>query len=198
MKHSLTTLILGTLLGLYMPAQALTLHDMDFPEQLEATADSPELFLRGAAVRRVYGMVDTYVGLLYTADNNLSHDELISADKARRMVFHVTSSRVSARRFTNAIEEGLALNISEEDMQAIAPRVQELTQLFNHRFVEGTVGSIEWVPAAQHSRIVIDGEVRGTVPGKDLNDALLRIWIGERPVSERFKREVLGVTAAAD
>ena len=52
------------------------------------------------------------------------------------------------------------------------------------------------VPSEQVSRIVINGIVRGSVPGKDLNDALLRIWVGEHPVSDRFKQQVLGVAKA--
>lgn len=185
-------LLLSLLLSAALPASALTLHDIEFPEQLDATALSPQLHLRGASVRRVYGVVDTYVGALYVANDARSNAELLDANEARRMEFHVTSSRVSAKRFTSAILEGLALNISQEQREALAPRVTRLTELFDHKFVQGTIGSIEWVPQTQESRIVIDGKVRGSVPGKDLNDALLKIWIGEKPVSERFKREVLG------
>lgn len=177
-------------------ATALTLNEREFPQQIAATATSPELILLGGSVRRVYGMVDTYIGLLYSSEKFASAQDLLASNSARRMEFHVTSNRISARRFTNAIEEGLALNVSNDEMKKLSSRMKQLTALFDHRFTEGTVGSIEWVPALKVSRVVIDGKVRGSVPGKDLNDALLKIWIGDNPVSERFKQQVLGLASA--
>jgi hypothetical protein len=174
------------------PLWAITVENVDVPDVVPATADSPEMTLRGASVRRVYGFVEVYVGALYLKNSALEDKEIIRVDDPRRMVFYVTSERVSARRFTNAIQEGLAINITTGEMAAMSERVNQLVSLFDHKFVEGTVGYIEWVPDLQESRIVIDDTVRGSVPGKDLNDALLKIWIGDHPVSERFKEEVLG------
>lgn len=188
----LRTLLLTLLLAASGHLWAITVENVNVPELLPATASTPELTLRGASVRRVYGFVEVYVGALYLQDNTIPDDEVVRVDNSRRMVFYLTSERVSARRFTNAIQEGLAINITKGEMAAMNSRVAQLVSLFDHRFVAGTVGYIEWVPDEQVSRIVIDDKVRGTVPGKDLNDALLKIWIGDHPVSERFKEEVLG------
>ena len=186
------SILLTILLTTVAQANALILKDIEIPSILPATKDSPELQMRGASIRKVYGFVESYVGVLYVADNNLSDEQIIPADVSRRMTFYVTSSRVSARRFTNAIHEGLSINVSKEQMDAMSDRLAQLVALFDHKFVEGTIGYIEWVPEQQVTRITIDGKVRGTVAGKDLNDALLAIWIGDHPVSERFKEEVLG------
>ncbi|MCA6058442.1 MULTISPECIES: chalcone isomerase family protein [Oceanospirillaceae] len=188
----LRTLMMTLLLTATGPLWAITVENVDVPDVVPATADSPEMTLRGASVRRVYGFVEVYVGALYLKNSALEDKEIIRVDDPRRMVFYVTSERVSARRFTNAIQEGLAINITTGEMAAMSERVNQLVSLFDHKFVEGTVGYIEWVPDLQESRIVIDDTVRGSVPGKDLNDALLKIWIGDHPVSERFKEEVLG------
>jgi len=186
------SLLLSFLLTVAFSAQSLTVEDVEVPEILPATKDSPELHLRGASVRRVYGFVEVYVGALYVADNTLTDDQIIDSDVARRMTFYVTSSRVSARRFTNAIQDGLSINVSKEKMAELSEGLEQLVSLFDHKFVEGTVGFIEWHPESQSTVIAIDGNVRGSIPGKDLNDSLLKIWIGEKPVSERFKKEVLG------
>lgn len=186
------SLLLSFLLMWALQAQALTLEGVDVPERLPATKDSPELHMRGASIRRVYGFVEVYVGALYIGDNTLADEQIIDADVARRMTFYVTSSRVSARRFTNAIQDGLSINVSKEKMEELSERLEQLVSLFDHKFVEGTVGYIEWHPESQSTIIAIDGNVRGSIPGKDLNDSLLKIWIGEKPVSERFKKEVLG------
>lgn len=185
-------LITFLLVLIVYPTQALVIDDITIEEIIPATADAPEMYLKGASMRRAYAIVDTYIGLLYVEDKTLTGNQLIAADQARRMVFHVVSSRVSARRFTNAINEGLSINIPQQQMKAIKPRVDQLVSLFDHKFVQGTIGYIQWDPENQLSHIVIDGVEKGTVAGKDLNDAMLKIWIGEHPVSERFKREVLG------
>lgn len=187
--------LLASLLS-FNSAQAITIFKLDFPDLHQATELSPELYLRGASVRKVYGIVNTYVGLLYVADKNLAPEDIVESDVSRRMEFHLISNRVTSRRFINVIEEGLALNTTREQMVAIEPRLLKLFELFDYKFVKGTVGFIEWVPSEQVSRIVINGIVRGSVPGKDLNDALLRIWVGEHPVSDRFKQQVLGVAKA--
>ena len=186
------SIVLLILLSCSFLANAITIKDIDIPEIIPARQDNPEMPMRGAAIRRVYGFVESYVGVLYVADPTLTDEQIGNADVARRMTFYVTSSRVSARRFTNAIHDGLSINISKKEMVELDDSLQQLTNLFDHKFVEGTVGYIEWVPEAQETRIAIDGEVRGAVKGKKLNDALLKIWIGEHPVSERFKQQVLG------
>ncbi|WP_430462982.1 chalcone isomerase family protein [Thalassolituus sp. LLYu03] len=183
---------LALMLTCVAQVQALTLKDIEIPAIIPATKDSPEMVMRGASIRKVYGFVESYVGVLYVANNTLADDDIVIADEARRMTFYVTSSRVSARRFTNAIHEGLSINVTKAEMDAMSDRLAQLVALFDHKFVEGTIGFIEWVPDLQTTRVTIDGKVRGTVDGKDLNDALLKIWIGDHPVSERFKEEVLG------
>jgi hypothetical protein len=40
--------------------------------------------------------------------------------------------------------------------------------------------------------VVVNGEVKGRVPGEEFNRALLRIWFGERPVDDSLKRAMLG------
>lgn len=176
--------------------ETVTVFGQDFPTKLLATTTSPELYLQGASVRKVYGIVNTYVGLLYVGEKKIQADQIVAADITRRMEFHLLSNRVTSRRFVNVIEEGLALNTTREEMEQIEPRVQQLFKLFDYKFMKGTIGWIEWVPEEQVSRVVINGEIKGAVPGKDLSDALLRIWIGDHPVSERFKREVSGASTA--
>lgn len=187
-------ILLGSLLSFTVQAAGtVTVFGQEFPTELKATQDSPHLYLQGASVRKVYGMVNTYVGLLYVSDKNIEAEKIASSNISRRMEFHLLSNRVTSRRFVNVIEEGLALNTTREEMERIEPRVQKLFELFDYKFVKGTIGWIEWVPTEQASRVVINGENRGSVPGKDLSDALLRIWVGDHPVSDRFKREVLGL-----
>ena len=48
------------------------------------------------------------------------------------------------------------------------------------------------------TRITINNEVKGVIPGKDYFKAMLSIWIGENPVGRSFKNEVLGLKTQKD
>ncbi|MBU2039934.1 MAG: chalcone isomerase family protein, partial [Gammaproteobacteria bacterium] len=61
----LRTLMMTLLLTATGPLWAITVENVDVPDVVPATADSPEMTLRGASVRRVYGFVEVYVGALY-------------------------------------------------------------------------------------------------------------------------------------
>jgi hypothetical protein len=39
--------------------------------------------------------------------------------------------------------------------------------------------------------VTIAKEEKGVIPGKDFNDALLRIWLGEKPVNKGLKEQLL-------
>ena len=46
---------------------------------------------------------------------------------------------------------------------------------------------------ATGTSVRIRGEIKGAIPGKDFNDALLACWIGPKPgPGEKFKSGVLG------
>ena len=106
----------------------MTIKGIDIPEIIPANKDNPEMNMRGAAIRKVYGFVESYVGVLYVADSGLDDEQIVDADIARRMTFYVTSSRVSARRFTNAIHDGLSINISKQEMAELDDSLQQLTK----------------------------------------------------------------------
>ncbi|HRH73849.1 MAG TPA: chalcone isomerase family protein, partial [Zoogloea sp.] len=56
----------------------------------------------------------------------------------------------------------------------------------------GTQVRIDWLPASG-TRLSIGNETRGKdIPGEDFFRALLRIWIGDKPVDEDLKNALLG------
>lgn len=186
--------VLVFLLSLFMPvsALALTIGDFEIPQVIPASSEHPELKLNGASMRVLYGVVDTYVGKLYTENPTEDEKALVEADEYKRMVFKVAMKRISGRRIAKAMYDALQLNLSQEEALSLEARLQLLTDLFSSSLKKGEEGYIEWVPGVG-SRIVIKDEVKGIIPGKDLNDAIFNIWVGEKPVSARFKRQVLGL-----
>lgn len=188
-KRLVAVFLLATLA---FPSWSLTIDGYEIAQIIPATSQHAELKLNGASMRILYGVVDTYIGKLYVENPTTDAEELIAADEYKRMVFQVSLKRVSGRRMATALYEALQLNTTREEAIQIETRIQQVVEMFDTRLKRGENGYIEWVPG-KGSRVVVGGEEKGIVPGKDLNDAILRIWIGENPVGETFKRQVLGL-----
>lgn len=171
---------------------ALTIDGYEIPQVIPATSDHAELKLNGASMRVVYGVVDSYIGKLYLEHPVTDEKALVEADEFKRMTFQVVMKRISGRRMAKAMYDALQLNLSAEEAINLEARLQTMVDMFDSSLRQGQEGYIEWVPGVG-SRIVIKGEVKGIIPGKDLNDAILNIWVGDNPVGTTFKRQVLGL-----
>lgn len=180
------------LLILSIPSSALTIGGYEIPKVIPATSDHAELKLNGASMRILYGVVDTYIGKLYVENPVTDAGALIEADEYKRMVFQVVMKRVSGRRIAKAMYDALQMNLSKEDAIELETRLQMLVSMFDSSLKKGQESYLEWVPD-KGSRIVLNGEVKGMIPGKDFYDAILKIWIGDNPVGATFKRQVLGL-----
>ena len=192
-----TLLSLLLIMGIFSTSHARSVAGFDFPDIIPASAEHEEMRLTGAAVRTMYYLVDAYVGLLYVGETSRDPRQLISQNTSKRLVYHILVSRVSGRRIATAMYESLQLNLTREEALAMDDRLQQLVTMFDSKMVRGDVGYVEYVPQTQASKVVINGETKGTIAGKDLFDALMRIWIGDHPVSARFKQEILGPDKAS-
>jgi hypothetical protein len=180
------------LLMLPLSSSALTIDGYEIPQIIPATSDHAELKLNGASMRILYGVVDTYIGKLYVENPTTDPDALIAADEYKRMVYKIVLKRISGRRIAKAMYDALQLNVTREEALLMEDRLQLLVTMFDSSLRKGQESYVEWVPS-KGSRIVLDGAVKGIIPGKDLYDALMKIWIGENPVGGTFKRQVLGL-----
>ena len=171
---------------------ALTIGDYEIAQVIPATSEHAELRLNGASMRILYGVVDTYIGKLYVENPVTDEEALVASDEYKRMVFQVVMKRISGRRMAKAMYDALQINLSPEEALKLEERLLLMVDMFEGSLKRGQEGYIEWVPE-QGSRIVINGEVKGILPGKDLNDAILNIWVGENPVGATFKRQILGL-----
>ena len=65
---------------------------------------------------------------------------------------------------------------------------------FNAMFpgvVEGDVIYLDYIPGTG-TRVTINNERKGEIPGSDFNNALMDIWLGEEPADRKLKKAMLG------
>jgi hypothetical protein len=155
-------------------------------------AGGAALTLNGAGLRK-RAFFKVYAMGLYLPKRAAGAAEAIDAAGPKRVSIHMLRN-VDAKTFTDALEDGIRENHSEADVKALEPRVRQLAALMAElkEAKEGMSIVLEWMPAAG-TALVVDGAPRGKpIPGEDFYRALLRIWLGERPVSEDLKKALLG------
>jgi hypothetical protein len=157
-----------------------------------AKLGSSELQLNGAGVRtRLFFKV--YVGALYLPERKSSATEVLALRGAKRVSMALLRD-LTARQLTDALEEGIRANSSAAELAALKERIDALVATMNEigSAKEKTVITLDFLPESG-TRVTVDGEARGKpIPGEDFFVALLRIWLGEKPVDADLKKAMLG------
>lgn len=151
-----------------------------------------DLALNGAGLRkRVFFQV--YAIGLYLTQKSSSPAAVLEQPGPKRVAIHMLRD-VGAETFSAALADGIRANHSEAEARALEPRVQELAAIIAElkEAKKGMAIALEWQPAAG-TVMLVNGAARGKpIAGEDFYRALLRIWIGDKPVQDDLKRALLG------
>jgi len=152
---------------------------------------SSELVLNGAGLRkRVFFQV--YAIGLYLPRKAGNATGAINTEGPKRASIHMLRD-VGAAQFTDALAEGIRENHTEAEAKALEPRVQALAAVMAEvkEAKKGMVITLDWTGTA--TQLGIDGKPAGKpIEGADFYRALLRIWLGDKPVQEDLKKALLG------
>ena len=150
-----------------------------------------ELSLNGSGIRkRVF--FEVYSIGLYLPKKTSSAEEAISTPGPKRIDIKMLRD-VSAEQFSGALAEGIRANHSEADARALEPSVKQLTAIMAEvqEAKKGMVISLGWNGKATQLRV--DGKATGApIEGEDFYRALMRIWLGDKPVQDDLKKALLG------
>lgn len=148
-----------------------------------------ELVLNGAGVRK-RAIFKVYVGSLYVPAKARTVQEVLA--KAPRRIQLNLLRNLSADQLIGALTDGLKLNLTPSELQAITVQTGELAAIMKSfgEAREGSVVTLDFVDNA--TKVGLGGAARGSVDGAAFNEALTRIWIGEHPVQDDLKKAMLG------
>jgi long-chain acyl-CoA synthetase len=150
-----------------------------------------ELVLNGAGVRSKM-FVKGYVGALYLAQKKSAADAVLADKGQKRVALHILRDDVPADKMLSGLKEGLADNNSQAEMTALDARIKDFGSMLSAVKVynKGNVIAFDFLAAS--TRVSINGEAKGTIPGEDFSRALLKVWLGEKPVDSSLKKGMLG------
>ncbi len=188
-KRPLATLLLACA-ALAAWAQPLEVEGV----KLEATSQlgAAKLQLNGAGLRTKL-FFKVYVAALYTPQKATSAAQLLAQTGARRVTITMLRN-VDAESFAGALNDGLRDNHTEAQFAAMKPRIEALNA--NLKAVgeakKGDVIHFEFVPDTG-TQVTVNGQARGSViAGEDFFTAVLRIWLGDKPVDDKLKNALVG------
>jgi hypothetical protein len=118
--------------------------------------------------------------------------EPIAQPGAKRVAIHMLRD-VGADQFTDALAEGVRANHTEAEYKVLENRISALAATLSEikEAKKGMAIALDWNGA--ETQVLVDGKPVGrAIAGEDFYRALLRIWLGEKPVQEDLKKALLG------
>lgn len=183
MKWSLMFLLCGVL----GTVQAAEVNGVELPDTLQV--DNTGLVLNGAGVRNKYFM-QVYVAGLYVPEPSSDAASIMNADEVQVMRVEITSSMITRSRFQETVQDGLKQSAGDE-----YPRYEHMLDALwadeNLDVDKGDVFEYRYVPG-EGTRFLRNGNTLKVVKGLDFKRVLFGIYLGEYPVQDSLKAELLG------
>lgn len=184
-------LLTGAVLGILFfatPALAKEVVGVNVPDAV--TVGDTTLKLNGAGVRTRF-FVKVYVGALYLNEPQTTAAAALAAPTPKSVRMHVLHDEIAAAKLVDAWNEGFRGNTSDAERAALQARIDTFNTLFP-AVKKGDVVRLDLI--GDTTEVWINQERKGAIAGPDFQQALLKIWLGEKPVDAGLKRGMLGGT----
>jgi hypothetical protein len=181
---------LGAVLMLMMsnPVAAREMAGVDIEDQV-SMADGTVLQFNGAGIRSKF-VFKIYLAMLYLENPSNDRDQVISDPGAKRLIMHFLYSEVGKDVLVEAWNAGFSGNGTAGQLASLSTEIERFNAMFD-TVKKGDRIVLDYVPGT--GTVVTVGSVeKGTIPGKEFNELLLSIWLGDKPVGEKLRDALLG------
>lgn len=187
MKRLFLALVIG--LGVALPAWALEIAGVQIPDSTPGMATGEQLQLNGAGIRRKF-IFKIYIGGLYLPQKADSLDKVLALPGSKRVLMHFLYKEIEKSKLDAAWREGLEDNLSKEELVKLEPALQQFTALFS----DVKEGDRIWIDQLTNgaTRVTLNDKVTGEVSDPELYRGLMKMWLGEDPVTTELKQGMLG------
>lgn len=180
----------ATLVFVLRPAQAIVVEGRNFDERIRI-ADT-DLQLNGIGLRAV-AWAKGYVAALYLTQKATTAAQVAAARGPKRLRL-VMLLDAPAADFARSFNNGVRRNSSEATLASLRERMagfsRTIEQLGNVK--KGDTVDLDFIPG-YGLLFKVNGAVKGPpVPGEDMYAALLRIFVGGKPIDPEMKAGLLG------
>ena len=186
-------MLAGALLAatVVLPAQAsVDIHGYKFEDT--AKVAGKDLKLNGAGMRTKF-VIKVYAAGLYLPEKKTSVADILKQEGPRRVTLQMARD-ISSDNFGQAFMDGLNENTDKAEKQRIVAQIGKMGELFASvdGLKKGDVLHLDWIPGTG-TQCELNGKKLGEpIPDINFYNAILRIWLGDKPVDRSLKPALLG------
>lgn len=183
--------LLGGLIALSAPTwAAMDVNGVAVDETMRVA--NAELKLNGVGVRTKL-VFKVYVAALYMADKHTNTKDVLATTGPKRMQLTMLRE-VSSDSLSQALLDGLNHNVSDEEKSRFFNQMLAVGQIFGaYRSIKPKdVITLDWVPNVGTVIQMNGKKLSEPLPDVEFYNALLKIWLGDRPADSSLKKQLLG------
>lgn len=151
-----------------------------------------DLKLNGAGMRTKF-IIKVYAAGLYLPEKNRSVPEILKMDGPRRVTL-VMMRDLTSDDFGQAFMTGLNNNLGSDEKSKYISQISKFGEMFGmiERLKKGDVLHLDWIPGTGTQAELNGKKVGEVVPDLGFYNAVLRIWVGDKPADSSLKPALLG------
>ncbi|MES2320673.1 MAG: chalcone isomerase family protein [Pseudomonadota bacterium] len=157
-----------------------------------------ELVLNGLGFRTKF-IVKVYAAGLYLPQKESTVADVLKADGPRRMQL-VIMRDITSEQFGDAFMAGLNNNVDKAEKSKIVGQISKFGEMFAllEALKKGDTLNLDWIPGVG-TQCELNGKKIGEVtPDITFYNAVLKIWLGEKPVDSSLKPKLLASSDKKD
>ena len=171
--------------ALIEPAAARELEGVRFPERYQS--GDAAMSLTCVALLRYKILFKGYVAALYLGDGIEPANVLGDVPKRLELSYFWS---IGGAKFGKAGDEILAQNVDPQTLARLRPRLDRLNALYQD-VKPGDRYSLTYVPGVG-TELALNDRRLGVIDGADFGSAYFRIWLGDHPLDDALRDQLLG------
>jgi hypothetical protein len=188
MKLSIKIILVSIICLFTLNANALEIKGVKVEET--AQVGDSTLVLNGAGMR-VKLVFKVYVAGLYLTQKLNDANAVINDAGNKRISMHFLRN-VDSDALLGGMNDGFTDNNTKADMAAIEPQMKAFRQMMTSAKEVKVGDEIVLDLTSAGTKVSLNDKLLGNIEGGAFNRALLRVWLGNKPVDAPLKKALLG------
>ena len=149
-----------------------------------------ELRMNGAGDRSIL-FIELYSIALYLQEKSRDAIGICYEDETMTLTTVITSKIIDRKMFVESITEDFE-RVTDNNLAPLQERIDRTLAMLHEPIVKNDVISFAYEKGVG-THFIKNGKELGVIEGQDFKFALYKIWLGDEPVNNKLKNELLGV-----
>ncbi len=151
-----------------------------------------DLVLNGAGMRTRF-IIKVYAAGLYLAEKKTTVPDVLKAEGPRRLTL-IMARDISSDDFGQNFMTGINNNLDNAEKAKYTSQISKFGEMFGSipGLKKGDVLHLDWIPGSGTVTELNGKKIGEVVPDLGFYNAVLRIWIGDKPADSSLKPLLLG------